>query len=867
MQNNTLMLNNIILEEIIKAKLLDTRSKPANISKLNEQKFNRLCANISLLKESLLKESLLKEQTDNKYINAAATGLKAISPVVGFMAGDQLAKTANAAHKVGSYNSESAKRIRKQIAAATELQKQLNATTSSGMLKSPAEQTEYMSYMKSKAAYDKLPATEKEKYFIPWKNTAADSFFKKIVKASSGALTGIFKNKGNPDLQYYSYQILMIAVSGKTRCVVQFHPDGTCNISDEGPLAVSRYKYSIKAGKLYITQSDIAEWIMKCTPDAYYLVAEFNPKLVDQVFDPYKGAGFWRSMSLDLQGFHNEKYWATRKNPQKEYDNSWTATLDKIQTIGDWAGLIPGYGDIIDVLNAIVYFIRGKKFEGVLSLVAIIPMVGSVLKIGVKNGIKALRVNGKVGLDAMDEILTNPSTMDVFLDFLAANKVARDAVNNFVKNIHKASAWKGIITKAIQILKWIPGAGMVATGLKFMLAKYGKPFEKYIADSARTLEQTLEILNAGRGAAPLGGKLGREAAEDEAKFAAEEAADLAKLIGKPLRKKLIQGIGNTIKNAATFLDKMLLRIVGPDFFNALSRSMADNFVKWASKLSISEYIAIIKATPGGISLLINALKSYDTIILKYFTDNNIMSNIVKASDGPARQWAALTQYIRTAEGPALSKVLSFIRKSFGKNVDRYMDLQYRIGVSLISQGSAVYKMWCMKFWNVLRSAMPWAIHKWSAAKNIPFLSFSVKEFPVYLKYASGKGNLLTKEIEPLIKYMDKYLTGMGQIIAMPIKALLHTLNGLTNLKRLDIIWNEIQEFFEGTTGKDLSVDEKQSVIVSTLNWCFNGLPYDMINWLIQIIKPIIPGGIIPVNKPTDIPMVKNQGFEKKLNDQ
>ena len=812
MQNNTLMLNNIILEEIIKAKLLDTHSKPANISKLNEQKFNSLCANISLL----------KEQTDNKYLNAVSTGMKTIAPGTGYLLADPMAKTANAAFKVGSYNSESAKRIRKQIAAATELQKQLNATTRSGMLKSPAEQTEYMSYMRSKAVYDKLPATEKPKYFIPWKNTAADSFFKNIVKASKGALTGIFKNKGNPDLQYYSYQILMIAVSGKTRCVVQFHPDGTCNISDEGPLAVSRYNYSIKGGKLYITQPDIAEWIMKCTPDSYYLVAEFNPKLMDQVFDPYKGAGFWRSMSLDLQGFHNEKYWATRKDPQKEYDNSWNSVWDIIQTIGDFAGLIPGYGDIIDVINGLVYFSRGKKFEGCLSFIAVLPVVGSVLKIGVKNGVKALRVNGKVGLDAMDEILTNPSTMDVFLDFLAANKVARDATWNFVKNIHKASAWKGIITKAIQILKWIPGAGMVATGLKAMLAKYGKPFDEYIISTAKTLEQTLETLNAGRGAAPLGGKLGREAAEDEAKILADEAVDLAKLIGKPLRKKLIQGIGNTIKNAATMLDKILLRIVGPDFFNALSRAMAENFVKWASKMPISQYIAMIKASPGGISLLINALKSYDTIILKYFTDNNIMSNIVKAGDLPAKQWDDLITYIRSAEGPALSKVLSFIRKSFGKNADRYMDLQYRIVVSLISEGNAVYKMWCMKFWNIFKSAMPWAIHKWSSAKNIAYISFNVKEVPVYLKYAAGKGNLLTKEIEPILKFMDAHLKGLGQIIAIPMKIMLKAIDGLTNLKRLDIIWNEIQEFFEGTTGKDLSVDEKQSVIVSTLNYCFNG---------------------------------------------
>ena len=73
------------------------------------------------------------------------------------------------------------------------------------------QRKEFMSYMRSKAAYDKLAANEKPKYFIQWKNTAADSFFKNIVKSSKGALTGIYKNKTNLDLQYYSYQILMVS--------------------------------------------------------------------------------------------------------------------------------------------------------------------------------------------------------------------------------------------------------------------------------------------------------------------------------------------------------------------------------------------------------------------------------------------------------------------------------------------------------------------------------------------------------------------------------------------------------------------------------------------------------------------------------
>jgi hypothetical protein len=867
------MLNNIFLEEIIKAKLLDTRSKPANTSKLNEQlKFDSLRANILELKEELRLNRLrtntleLKEQTDNAYLNKSATALKVVSPVVGGLMADPLAKLGSAALNKSSYNSEAAKRVRLQIKAATELQNQLNSTTATGLLDTPARQKEFMSYMRSKSAYDKLPVAGKENYFLQWKNTAADSFFKNIVKSSKGALTGVYKNRTNSDKQYYSYQILMVSITGKSRCVVQFHPDGTCNISDTGPLNISRYNYEIKGGKLYITQPDIDKWILKCTPSAYYFVAEFNPALNDKVFDPYKGAGFWKSAFLDLKGYHDENYWATRKDAQKVYNSSFTAVLDVIQTIGDWAGLIPGYGDIIDCINAIVYFIRGKVFEGFLSLIAIIPVIGSVVKIGVKNGLRALRVGNKVGLDAMGEIVSNPKVREVLLEYLRKNGVAREAVKNFVKNIHKASAWKGILTSAIRILRWIPGASMVGDALSTMLKNYGGPFEAYIKATKRELDEIIRLLDLGGDATNLGAKASREAAEAETKAAAEVVVDTSSMVGKELREQLIRNITSSIMKFAGQFDKFLYRLVGKEWFDTLSRAMANNFVKWANKLPYEQFIGLIKASSGGINLFIAALKTKQTVILEYFLSRNILSNIVKVGDAPAKQWSALTAYIRKADGAALEQIMSHVVRSFGKETEVLLDLKYRIVTSLISEGSAAYKIWCMDIWNILRGALPWAMHKWSTAKNISIISFaSFKN--VNIKYGLSR-NLLTPATEPIIKLIDKHLTGViGRWVGPVIKKFLNILDELTNLKRVDIIWNEVQEFFENTTGKDLSVNEKQSVILSFLSYCVGSLPYDLINWMIKIFTGVAPQGTVPVSKPTDIPFVKKQEFQKKLNAQ
>lgn len=73
--------------------------------------------------------------------------------------------------------------------------------------------------------------------------------------------------------------------------------------------------------------------------------------------------------------------------------------LDTLQLILDFAGLIPGIGDIIDVINAIIYFARGKYLDGFLSLIAVIPLVGSVLSLTLKTALKPVKWIGKALVD------------------------------------------------------------------------------------------------------------------------------------------------------------------------------------------------------------------------------------------------------------------------------------------------------------------------------------------------------------------------------------------------------------------------------------------------------------------------------------
>jgi len=66
--------------------------------------------------------------------------------------------------------------------------------------------------------------------------------------------------------------------------------------------------------------------------------------------------------------------------------------LDSVQTVLDYAGIVPVVGDAIDLINGIIYFTRAGvegKFmpnglNGLLSMIAVIPVVGSAISIPVK---------------------------------------------------------------------------------------------------------------------------------------------------------------------------------------------------------------------------------------------------------------------------------------------------------------------------------------------------------------------------------------------------------------------------------------------------------------------------------------------------
>jgi len=67
------------------------------------------------------------------------------------------------------------------------------------------------------------------------------------------------------------------------------------------------------------------------------------------------------------------------------------ALIDKIQYWLDFAGFVPFIGDAIDLINGLIYVIRGRYWDAVLSGIALIPGVGSAVAVPMRVVTKAAK--------------------------------------------------------------------------------------------------------------------------------------------------------------------------------------------------------------------------------------------------------------------------------------------------------------------------------------------------------------------------------------------------------------------------------------------------------------------------------------------
>jgi hypothetical protein len=132
-----------------------------------------------------------------------------------------------------------------------------------------------------------------------------------------------------------------------------------------------------------------------------------------------------------------------------EQEASW---LDKLQTVLDWLGFYPVYGDFIDAVNAVIYFIRGKWFDGILSLLAVIPLIGSALKASVKSIYKGVGI-AKLTRKVQKAWKSKDSTA-IFQDLISSGAIHSGNFHLLGKGLDSLN---GMIKSGNRFTKKIPG--------------------------------------------------------------------------------------------------------------------------------------------------------------------------------------------------------------------------------------------------------------------------------------------------------------------------------------------------------------------------------------------------------------------------
>ena len=131
--------------------------------------------------------------------------------------------------------------------------------------------------------------------------------------------------------------------------------------------------------------------------------------------------------------------------------------IDYFQTVLDFAGFIPGYGEVIDVINASIYFARDKYIDGVLSLIGVVPVIGDVAGKGMKVVFKSFGMS-KVSRALRKATKGNPGDMQKIWEVMLKDGYVDGAtLKQFARAGDKVA---GLLTKSTRKLKNLDKSGL-----------------------------------------------------------------------------------------------------------------------------------------------------------------------------------------------------------------------------------------------------------------------------------------------------------------------------------------------------------------------------------------------------------------------
>lgn len=127
--------------------------------------------------------------------------------------------------------------------------------------------------------------------------------------------------------------------------------------------------------------------------------------------------------------------WNAVSEAESETEES-NPVLDGFQLVLDIVGLVPGFGDVADLINAGISFLRGNYLEGFLSLIGAIPVVGSVISLPLKAALKGFSKAGDIIKSAYK---SGKSADEVWLFIKKSGKLGRKELDMLAKGMGDAA--------------------------------------------------------------------------------------------------------------------------------------------------------------------------------------------------------------------------------------------------------------------------------------------------------------------------------------------------------------------------------------------------------------------------------------------
>jgi len=298
--------------------------------------------------------------------------------------------------------------------------------------------------------------------------------------------------------------------------------------------------------------------------------------------------------------------------------------IDKIQFYLDFAGFIPYIGDALDLINGLIYMIRGKHWDALLSAIALVPGVGSAIAVPMRVATKAAKKS--LGAGAIKILMKGgPRFQNWLVKLVKSGKVDANMLEELAKS-------------GDNIAKMLQDA---SSKLPEGVAKYSDEYIKLIKNRFKDISQAAKTSKRAK------------------------KADMIDLIGKLAKRKV--PLSGTLRGLIKFtLSKKLVRgITSPSALNGMRKGLQSKFVKKLSK------------EPNIIKKMIGNLNTKQTDSLAKFLKvppaqvQKLMSNVKKLNP---KQTERLLEHM--SENPK-------IFKGINKRLTRYKKAYVEQGLSQI----------------------------------------------------------------------------------------------------------------------------------------------------------------------------------------